>query len=818
MDNVCFHISFTMFGSFFKVAVRILMRDRVHTLINIFGLAIGLAFSIIIFLYVNQETNYDRFHTNADRIYRVGVKGRISDNVFNHALSPAPLAKTLVQEVPGVENAVRIARFGAWLVQYGNIRNNEDNLIFADSAFFSVFSFPLVRGNLHEVLRAPRSIVLSESKAWYYFGAEDPIGKRLRIENDSTYYTVTGIMKDVPRASHMHFDMVGTLSTFDTKLHDDRWVVNYLYTYLLARPAESFASLDSAVQQLVPKYVYPDYVNYLGIPADSLNQSSGYFSFTLQPVRSIHLHSELNAEFEPVGNIMYVYLFTALGIVILVLSCINFIALTTARSQERAQEVCIRKIAGSERHILVRQFLIESSVLAFLSMALALFITELCIPPFNAYMNLDLRLSQLLNSSGILLVMVLILVIGLVSGLYPALHFSSADPVSLNHISSRSRHHKNSRVALVLFQLFISVGVITLAGIVKGQYRYLTSRDLGFDKENLLVIRRPDGLRNQLEAYKAQIRNHPGVLAVTNSTSIPGSGFSRLPYYLEGTASVKNYAAASVLVSYDFDSTYRISLKEGRFFDSSIPADTAACVINETMAKLLGGGGLLGKNILQPTDKPGLKHRLTVIGVVADFNFETLDHGVFPMVMQLMPGNFEGYLTVRLKEGRADEAIAYLKSTWEQYTRAYPFVSYFLADNLRERYDQVRETGRIFTLLSVVSLLIACLGLFGLVSYHFNLRGAEIGIRKALGALPGNIILGEFRRIFWFLLTASVLAWLGAYFLARYWLMDYAYRIPLQPLHFIVPFGLILLVSFSAVMYRSWLAARANPGKALRVP
>lgn len=816
LDEFHFKIPVTMFGSFFKVALRILMRDRVHTLVNISGLAIGLAFSIIIFLYVHQETSYDSFHNHADQIYRIGVKGRISDNVFNHAVTPAPLAGKLLQDDPGVENATRIARFGAWLVQYGSVRNNEDNLIFADSTFFSLFSFPLIRGKAEDVLKNPLSIVLSESKAWAYFGSEDPIGKRLRIENDSTYYTVTGIMADVPRNSHLQFDMVGSLKTFDAKLHDDRWVVHYLYTYILVRPGVSSDSAAHTLQRLVNQYVLPDYNRFLGIANDSVSQYPGNFAFTLQPIRKIHLRSNLTAEFRPTGNILYIYLFTALGFAIMVLSCINFIALTTARSTERAKEVSIRKIAGSERHILVRQFLIESSLLALFSMALALFISELCLPAFNRYLDLDLRLSQLLNSSGIILLTGLILVIGLVSGLYPAMHFSSVDPLTLIQSKPKTNRNRRFRLSLVLFQFFIGIGVITLTGIVMEQYRYLVQKDLGFDRENLLVIRRPDGLKDKLEEYKMLIRENPGIRSVTNSTSIPGSSFSRHPFYLEDSSASRNHAAANILVSFDFDSVYRIEMKEGRFFDRTMQGDSVSCVINETMAGLLGGGNLIGRRLLQPTDKPGKHFAFTIIGVVKDFNYETLERNIFPMVIRMMPGNFEGYLTVRLDGINNGQTVAFLQNTWEQYTTAYPFVSYYLADSLTEQYQPVRETGRIFTLLSLVSLLIACLGLFGLISYTYSRKAGEIGIRKVLGAAPGNIIRQEIRRIVTFLVTSSLLSWIGVYFLAQSWLSEYAHRISLHPVYFVAPFGMIFLIALLSILYRSWLAASANPGRALR--
>jgi putative ABC transport system permease protein len=806
-----------MFTSFFKVAFRILVRDKLNTLINIFGLAIGLAFSIIIFLYVYQETSYDRFHKDADRIFRVGIKGKISDNRFNHAVTPAPLAEVLKHEIPGVENSVRVARFGAWLVRRGDVRNNEDNIIFADHSFFSVFSFPLLNGNAEDVLSKPNSIVLSRSRAFTYFGNDDPVGKLLRIENDSTYYRVTGVMEDVPENSHMHFDMVGSLSTFGKMMHDERWVINYLYTYFRAMPGFSIDTLNASVQSLIPKYVLPDYHKFLGIDPQSAINSDDSYNFIIQPITDIHLRSTFTGEYEPVGNILYVYLFTVLAIIILVLSCVNFISLTTARSADRAREVSIRKIAGSEKNILIRQFLIESSVLAFLSMSLALFITELCLPAFNHYMELDLKLSQLLNSSGALLMIGLILIIGLFSGIYPALRFSSFEPLDVLQNHQRKFAGRNYfRSGLVLFQLFITIGVITMTGIVMGQYKYLVHKDLGFDKENLLIIRRPDGLKNQLEEYKKQISLYPGVISVTNSTSIPGSIFPRIPYYLEGTSVTRNYAASHIFISYDYDSTYQLTLESGRFFEKIHPEDSAACVINESMARKLGEQELVGKNLVQLAAIPWKTNNYRIIGVIKDFNFEVLENPVAPMVMVLMPGNLEGYLTVKLHAGDPAPVIQSLKSTWEKFTTAYPFVSYFLDRDLENRYNRVRETGRIFSVLSIVAMLIACLGLFGLVSYTYSRRGFEMGVRKAMGADPGTIILFELRNIILLLLSSSILAWIGVYFLVDSWLSAYAYKISLNAFYFFIPFTAVLLISMITVYYQAYAAAHSNPAPALK--
>ena len=803
-----------MLESFFKVAIRVFIRDRIYTLINILGLAIGLAFSIVIFLYAHKELTYDRFHKNAHRIYRIGVKGKVADNTFNHALTPSPLARTMVAEIPGVENAVRIGRFGAWLVRYGNAKYNEDHIIFTDSNFFQIFSYPLLKGTPEEVLKKPFSIVLSRQAVQRYFGKEDPVGKKLRIENDSTYYEVTGIMEDIPENSHMHFDMVGALSTYDKRL-SQRWVASYLYTFILVRKDASLDQIQQGLQNLVTRYVFPDYHKMLEINESHSDQD--YYSFIVQPLTAIHLKSDFGEEFEPVGNILYIYVFIALAIFILVFSCLNFISLVTAHSIFRAREVGIRKIAGSDRKILVRQFLLESSLMAFFAMAIALLFTELALPVFSRYLGLHLSLRQLLNSWGILLLLALIIVIGVLSGLYPAWHLSAFNPLKTIRNNFMENPGKSYfRTGLVLFQLFIAVGVLIMTLMIFSQYRYMINKERGYDTKNLVIIRRSDGLTNKLEAYKSQISRHPGVLSVTNSTSIPGGNFIQPPFYLEGTPVTKNYSAVHLLVSYGFDSTYRLRIVQGRFFDRNILTDSTACVINETAVRTMGIDNPVGKKIIQLTAKPKLRFEYQIIGVVKDFHLETLDNPIPPLVMVLMPGNMEGYLTVRLTSGNQEATIEYLKTVWESYTSAYPFVYYNLDEDRRSQYNAVRETGRVFMLLSVIAVLISNLGLFALVSYNYNRRKLAVGVRKALGASNRKIILQRIGDITRLTLISSLAAWILAYFLINSWLKDYAYHIGVNILYFLAATGIVLILSLSTIYYHALLLSRTNPGMALR--
>jgi putative ABC transport system permease protein len=806
-----------MLGNFFKVALRVFIRDRVHTLINIFGLAIGLAFSIVIFLYVHKEISYDRFHENASRIYRVVIKGKVADNTFNHAVSPAPLAVKMTGEIPEIEKAVRVARFGAWLVRYGNAKYNEDHIIFTDPSFFEMFSFPLIQGIPEEVLKKPNSIVLSRKAVQRYFGSEDPIGKRLRIENDSTYYTVTGIMEDVPENSHMHFDMVGSLSTYDWIVSNERWVANFIYTYVLVREGASLDPINSQLQDMVMKYVLPNYRKMLDLKNTPDEPNKDFYAFILQPLKEIHLKSHLATEFEPVGNIFYVYIFTILAIIIMMLSCLNFISLVTAQAIFRAKEVGIRKIAGSERNTLIRQFLLESSLLAFFAMAIALFFIELALPSFSRFIGLNLSLGQLLNSAGIILMVTLILVIGLFSGLYPAWQLSSFDPATVMHNWMLQGNRKNCfRNMLVLFQLFIAIGAIIMTLLVFSQFRYLIRKERGYDTENLVVIRRPDGLAGKLEAYKGQVSRHSGVISVTNSTSIPGSNFSRMPYYLEGTPVTRNFVNAVAFVSYGFDSTYRLQLTMGRFFDRSLPGDSATCVINETAAHVMGIENPVGKTIIQLTEKPQKRFVFRIIGVVRDFHFETLENPITPLVMVLMPGNLEGYLSVRLTPDNQAATVQYLKEEWERFTSAYPFVSYFLEKDRQARYSPVKQTGKVFLLLSVIAVIIASMGLFSFVSYNYHRKKREIALQKAMGASNLQIILHKIMQIGKMLLASSVVAWIVAYFLAVSWFKDYAYHIRMNFLYFLLATGILLVISMITTYYHAWLASRTNPGMVLK--
>jgi putative ABC transport system permease protein len=806
-----------MTGSFFKVAIRIFYKYRSYTLVNVFALAIGLVSSIIIFLYVENEYSYDHFHRYAKNIYRIGIKGNVSGNRMNHAVTPAPLAPTLVKEIPEIEKAVRVGRFGAWLIRYKDIRNNEDNIVFTDSTFFEIFSFRLISGDPALVLDKPESIVLSRKAAMRYFGNEDALGKKLRVENDSTYYEVTGVMEDIPQNSHMHFDMVASLSTLYKYINREAWVNSNFYTYIQVKEGVNRDFLTGKIQAMVEKYVEPAYYKMLSMEVKESSGSEDRYDFVLQPLTDIHLKSNLELEFEPGGNSRYVTIFSVLALLILVVACINFMNLATASTINRAKEVGIRKIAGSDKNILIRQFLIESMIITVLSLVVALLLVELLLPLFNNYIGLHLSLSQLASPKGLLALIILAGIVGIFAGLYPAFFLSSFNPVvvfrSWIHQGTR---RSNLRAGLVFFQFFITVAVLTLTFIVYAQFNFLTTKDLGFNKENLLIIRRPDGLKKDLDKYRNAILNNAHVLHVTNTIALPGNIANSNTFYLEGTSPEKNYHLIFHMVNYDFLKTYELELSAGRFFDPAVRSDTASCVINETAARILGLDDPVGKCLVSAFSKKKIKPVHKIIGVVKDFNFQPLENPVGALIMFLIPGNPEGYLTVKVAPQEKEETIEFLRTEWEKFTDDYPFVYFFLDNHLKEYYYDIRKTGRIFLVLSVITLFLACLGLFGFISYSTNQRSREIGIRKVIGAGIPRLILLQLREIFFLVFSSSVFAWILVYFLAVSWLKDFYYKIPLSPFHFIMTMVIVLVFAILTISHRTYMAAKMNPGQSIR--
>ncbi|MFO7657633.1 MAG: ABC transporter permease [Bacteroidales bacterium] len=808
-----------MFRNLIKAATRYILNYQIFTIINVMGLTIGIASSLLIYLYLTRELSYDIFHKNSDYIYRIGVNGKLKGAVLHQAISSPAMAGTLQKEFDEIIETVRIGRYGAWLVSYDNVRYNEDNLLFADSNFFKVFSFNLIKGDPDNALANPNSIILTEESVLRYFGNEDPMGKKLRIENDTTFYKVTGVMENVPSNSHMQFDMLASLITLKKALHE-YWVSHNVYTYILVQENADVHILENKLNELVARFVVPQLNTILDMPEGDFESAGMSYSFFLQSLKQIHLKSDLNAELEQNGNIVYIYIFSVLAILILLIVSINFMNLSTARAARRAKEVAIRKVAGSDRMLLIRQFLIEAVLLSILAMTMALLLVELVMPQFNKYIGLNLDVKQLASAENIALLLVFAVVVGLIAGSYPAFFLASFHPV--NVLRNRNINESGNigfRKGLVFFQFFVTVFVIISTFVLFNQYKYLINKDLGFNKDNLLIIRRSDAIKNNNADFRKEIVANKAVKSVTYSSTLPGRQFSKSSFLLKGMPSKNSLLMNLIFVSEDFQKTYGLEMVSGEFFPHASPYDSFTCVVNETAARLIDPVNAVGHVLRFPMQKESRmqkKEEYVITGVVKDFSYSSLEEEIGPLVMFPMPPEWEGYFTVRVSSDSTAQTVEFLREKWEKYTKAYPFVYYMLNDDLTTRYHLLRKTARILSVFSFITIFVAFIGLYGLVSFTLNIRKKEIGIRKVLGAAEITLVKLLVKEIVILFSVAATISAIAAFFLLRRWLTDFYYHVSLDPGCFILSVFIVLTMAIITVFVRAYFIAGVKPGEILK--
>ncbi len=811
-----------MFSNIIKVAIRNLIRQPGYTLINVLGLAIGLACSIMIFLYVINEVTYDSFHEKAEHIYRIGVKGQMMGNELNQAVTAAPMMEALVREYPDVETAVRIAEFGGWLITYDEkkFHETEETFKFADSTFFEVFDFKLLRGDPKTVLERPRTMVMTESAARKYFGDEDPIGKSLKIEQDTILYEVTGLMEDVPVNSHFHFDLLGSMSSIRGS-RNTNWINHNYYTYVVLPSGIDIEKFTENINELIPKYVGPMIEQFLGFSLEQFEAAGNSFGYFLQPLLDIHLHSNLQVEIEPNGNPAYVYIFSIIAVLILVIACINFMNLATAKSTTRAREVGIRKVSGSHRSYLISQFLTESVFLSMISLAIAVILVYLMLPYYNNMIRLDLEFDILSNYYTIPLLILLAILVGLLAGSYPAFVLASFNPVTVMKGEIVPGTGKGLlRSILVILQFTVAIAILMGTFIVYRQLSYMQKKDLGFAKDNVLVIRRSDALQDRIDAFKQELKQQAGIISVGNSTHIPSTTFWNNAHWLEGQDFSQTLLLMTAYVSYKYDEALGLTMKEGRFFSPEMPTDSFAVVINEAAVQVLGISDPLNTRFVEPGETRDQDRYMPVIGVVEDFHYESMQQDIHPMIFHFMPGNWEGYIVVRLNGSNIPKTVDLIKRTWEDFNQRYPFEYFWLDDEFGKLFEPERRTGQILLVFSILSIFISCLGLLGLISYSTAQRTREIGIRKTVGASI-NTILMLLSRDTLKLLGISAAFSIPVYFGIKQWLQNFAYHIEFTPvlyiLYLVMVALVVLIIALLTVSYVAYSAATANPAESLRV-
>ncbi len=804
-----------MLKNYIKVVVRVIQKHRGYSFINIIGLAIGIASCILILFFVQSELNYDRFHENARHIYRVPLRFNVGMNHFDCALAPSPLAKAMVADFPEVKASTRMYkqfRTGNVYVRYGDKQFMEEQFVWADPTVFDVFTIPLLEGEKKAVLKEQNSVVLTPTMVNKYFGEEEPIGKMLILE-DGTPYKVTGIAQPLPQNSHFHFDFLATFSSL-RKSRDPDWYDTAVYTYILVQENVTSGQIEAKFPEFSRKYYEPIVKKAMGISYDRFIESGNFIGFFLQPLLDIHLHSKVENEFEPPGNIQTVTIFAAIAFIILVVACINFINLATARSAQRAREVGIRKVVGSRRKQLIRQFLAESIVFAAIAILVALILVELFLPVFNSLVGKDYTMSTFISWTFVLGILFGVAIIGIMAGIYPAFLLSSFQPVDVIKGKFQSGiKGRRFRHALVVFQFVASIVLFISTFVISDQLQYVRNKNLGFDKEHVVIIQGARKLEAEREAFKERLKQNSNIINATFTDSLPQMLLEVKVFQKPGEDSNMNHTLVTISADYDFLDTYNIKLKEGRYFSKERSTDSSAVILNESAAKALNLESSLGKQLLltEFKNKP-----YSIIGVVEDIHLESLHFNMRPMASILIENRPVMYLSVRIHPQRIEETIQFMEKLWQEFVPAQPLDYVFFDDNFAQLYNTEIQAGKTFTAFAALAIIIAGLGLFGLASYVTTQKTKEIGIRKVLGASVPGIILLLNREFLIKVLVANLLAWPIAYFAMNKWLENFAFRVSISLWIFVGSASLAFVISLMAVSYQTVRAANTNPVSSLR--
>lgn len=806
-----------MAGNHLKLALRHLWKHKTYVFINMLGLATGIAFFIMIGLFIIHELSYDKFHQNTDRIYRLLLDGKIGEQEILGAFTPAPMAAAFKEEIPEITDAVRMDNWGEAVVKFEDKIFIEEHFVLADSTFFNIFSFPLIQGDPQTALNAPHKVVLTESAANKYFGDEDPVGRMLRIGTDTTYYIVTGICRDVPANSHFEFNMLGSFLTH-WRAKEETWLSNSFATYVLLNEDASQKVVEDKIRPVLMQHIGPEIQQYMGVSIEDFQASGDRYGILLQPLADIHLNPAVDTQFKQPNDKKYVYIFALVAIAVLIIAVINYMNLSTAQSSGRAHEVGLRKVVGSGKYELVWQFLVESIVLSLVALIIALLFIELLIPYFNNLVHLQLSLNYTEKWYIIPLLLALSLVVGMASGAYPAFFLSSFSPVAV--LSGKLKSGVKSgllRSILVVFQLIISIIIIVSTIVIFRQIDYMLNKDLGFNKEQVMVLEQVHVLEDKIPVFKKEIENIPGVIACSHSTAVPGHMNNVNGYQIEGRPGDDMVIITTTWSDHDQLRTYEYQLVEGRFLSDEFASDSNACVINETAVKNFQLTDPLSARFIQPTPSSDEKIYHNVVGVVKDFHYSSVHENIYPYIF-LNNGARQnwGYFSIRLAPENVKETSSQVEKIWKDFTNDYPIQYFFLDEDFNQQYREDRRTGSLSLIFGILAIFIASLGLYGLTSFTVEQRTKEIGIRKIQGANISRIVYLMLKESTILVGIATIIAWVLAYFYLDKWLENYYYRIRLSPADFLVSLGIVLIISWLTISYWTIKAAKINPAESLR--
>ncbi len=800
-----------MLKNYLLVAFRNIKKNKLYSIINIFGLTIGLSVCILIGMYVSDELSYDTMHTNVEDIYRVTLKGKIAGQEIHTSNSCPPLANALIEEVSGIESSTRIRTIGDIVIRNGDDSYAESNVIYADSNFFQFFSFKLLEGDQTTALTEPNTIVLTKKLADKYFPQGDAIGNMLSIGSQRSEYKITGIAENFPSNSHIKFDAILSQITVELSSQSYQgWTNNFLFSYYRKNKNTSVEDIDTRLEELVYKYVGEEISQFMGVSFDEFLAQGNEYAYMSYPMIDTHLYSVTDDDMEANGDITYVYIFGAIGLFILLIACINFMNLSTAKSAGRAKEVGLRKTLGSDRGSLIGQFLAESLIFSLISTLLAVVLAYILLPQFNLISGKTLIFENYTGPLFYVGIISVSVVVGLLAGSYPAFYLTAFKPSEVLRGKVKSSMKSGSiRSSLVVFQFWISIILIIATGIVYQQISFMQNKNLGLDKQNVLVISSTGKLDTDIIPFQNAVNAVPGVVISSFTNNVfPGVNNTTV---FQDVHSESEYLMGSYFADWDHLEALNLELVDGRFFSRDFPSDSTAVIINEAAVKEFGWESGVNNEIMNFFgDSP---QKVKVVGVVKDFNFESLKTQIRPMVINF--GTNSNNLLIKY-EGESSRMVENLETNWKEFAPGEPFEYAFLDENYDQLFRTEQRLGSLFSLFTILAIFIAALGLFALASFMAEQRTKEIGIRKALGAsLPSltALLSKEFTKL---VLIAFVLAVFPTWYFMEKWLDGFVYRDQLSIWIFAGAGLLAILVSWLTVGYQALRAAVANPVDSLK--
>lgn len=804
-----------MFKNLIKVAFRNIWKKKLFSLINIIGLSVGIACFFLIIINVRHESSYDKFQKDGDRIYRVALERIYPEKVIFYAVIPYSIGDAMKTDFPEVEKMTRVLfNRGPVVLRYKEKSYEETKIFFVEKNFFEMFSIPLIKGTPETIFSTPNSLVLTEDTALKYFGEDEPIGKFLATPQGPAL--VSGVCENIPENSHMEFDFLVSLNLTGIQ-NRPNYVSFSVHTYVMLKEGVPADEVEAKMPDLVERYAAGQIQAQTGLSFKEYVAAGNGYNYFFQPIRDIHLHSNLEAEIKANGNITYVYVLIAIAAFLIIIACVNFMNLATARSASRAREVGIRKIVGSTKGLLIRQFLLESLIMSLISVAVAATWVQLLLPVFNQLTRKQLEIHYLQDPFNIVFLLVIGLFVGMLAGLYPAFVLSSFRPVTiLKGRFTTSRSGTRMRNALVVLQFAISIICIAMTMLVYRQMDFMQKKDLGFDKENMVVIERAYTLRNQGEAFKQELRTLPGVVNATGSGTIfTGRGYYGIMFQAGGDPEPKTTRGFNI--DEDFIDTMGLEIVQGRGFSRQFN-ETRNVIINESTIEEFGWNDPVGMKIRYLGGEGEPTGEYTIIGVVTDFHYNSLHNPINSFVLLGLPQDQRvlANLQIKIKPENIGETLGAIEQKWKEFNPQEQFSYYFLDSKLEEMYGNEKTSGQIFSIFSLLAIVIACIGLFGLSAYMVELRTKEIGIRKVLGSTASKIVVLLSKDFAKLVGLAFVIATPIAYYSMTRWLQNFAFRSPVQVWIFLLAGMAAILIAQLTISFQALKAANADPADALR--